>query len=254
MSNMQNFISYLKQYSDVARASRFKVYITGPREILSLGFSNVTEKLSFQCESAELPGRTLSTFEARTYGPSIKYPQQTSYGDINLTFFCTGNQASDINQPNGLTQSSPTSASGLWEKRFFDSWMNTINPSPKIDVIAKPSYNMEYKVNYASEIEIVHYDVVDNKVTYSVKLIDAFPTSVNQLSLNWAEDSALRLTVTFAYTRWEEVKTSVNKIEGSFQSTATNDPKIYRPNLIDTLTNSGRSLISGATSRLTNII
>ena len=63
--SIKSFIGYLNQYTDVARADRFKVYIVPPRGLSSgiTGWSGVTEKLSFQCDAAELPGKTISTFE-----------------------------------------------------------------------------------------------------------------------------------------------------------------------------------------------
>jgi len=237
-SDIGNFAAYLNRYTDVARASRFKVYIT-PKHLSLAANAGVTEKLSFQCESAELPGRTLATFDARTYGPSIKYPYQTSYGDINLTFYCTGN-------PTGTT------SQGLWEKRFFDAWMDKINRIPSRTpqnssfgdpelFVYPPAWNMAYKDDYSSEIEIVHYDS-DGDETYVVKLIDAFPIAVNQLSLSWAEESVLRLVVTFAYTRWETIgKAAVSLPKPVSAAPATG----RRLGIVDSLTTAGSSAISG---------
>jgi hypothetical protein len=44
---------------------------------------------------------------------------------------------------------------------------------------------------------------VENDKSYSVTLIDAYPVSVNQLDLDWSNDSYHKLTVTFAYTKWK---------------------------------------------------
>ena len=66
MPSIDNFRAHLNRYSDVARSDRFKVFImpkfknaisgTGNSVVANpFGYNNVTEKLSFQCESAELP-------------------------------------------------------------------------------------------------------------------------------------------------------------------------------------------------------
>ena len=169
-ANIQEFKSSFS--SDVARASRFDVYVTIP-SAFSAYLPVTTETLSFRCETAELPGRTISTTDLKIYGPTEKLPYLTTYNDMALTFI-----VSDT----------------MEEKALFDIWLDMINPPD--------SHNFNYKDSYATEIVINQYDVVDN-LTYSVKLIDAFPISVNQLELNWSTDGTHKLTVTFAYTKWE---------------------------------------------------
>ena len=195
--NISNFISHINQYTGPALANRFRVDIVPPSKIF-LNAASLTKKLSFQCEAAELPGRTLATLDARTYGPTKKYPYQTTYNDLSLTFICMGNTTSGPN-------------TGLWEKTFFDTWMNYINPTDL--------YNFRYKSDYQTEITIHHYDTYSSREaennfenqfldeTYSVDFFEVFPISVNQLQLGWADDSVLKLTVTFAYTKWEDHKT-----------------------------------------------
>ena len=69
----------------------------------SLG-SNATlsRYLALQCETAELPGRTLMTQEAKVYGPSFKVPYQSQYNEITLTFLSTNE---------------------FWERKLFDRWI-----------------------------------------------------------------------------------------------------------------------------------
>jgi hypothetical protein len=201
-TDIQEFISHLNKYTGPAIASRFNVTINVPDGLNNplargrIGRSLASRNLSFQCDSAELPGRTLATFDARTYGPAKKYPYQTTYNDLNLTFICMGNRV-----PTDSTNSGAANRllkdTGLWEKRFFDDWMNLINP---ID-----TYNFKYKDQYSTKIRVSQYDVVATNINYEVDFLEVFPVSINQLSLNWAEDSVLRLNVTFAYSRWESV-------------------------------------------------
>jgi hypothetical protein len=221
MSDIQDFISHLNKYTGPAIGNRFKVTINTPKALIGLSpnlkptelgkddidNNNISggyaRNLSFQCETAELPGRTLATFDARTYGPSKKYPYQTTYEDLNLTFICMNNLPSRSGRGS-------QNLTGLPEKRFFDNWMNVINPIN--------TYNFEYKDGYSTKISIIQYDIMstdnspnNNAVNYTVDFIEAFPISVNQLPLNWADDSILKLTVTFAYTRWEKFPKGQNK-------------------------------------------
>jgi len=202
MSSIEAFRSSINKYTDFARNSRFIVLIDAG--------SQTSEVLSFRCEEAELPGRTFSTFEARTYGPFQKYPALTSYNEMNLTFLCSGNQKKE---QGGITNS------GLLEKRFFEGWMNYIQQPTSSNGGPNLAYwNFSYKNSYTKTITILHYDVVGesvgsrldgteetkNQLSYGVKLINAFPTSINQIALSWGNDEVSRLVVTLAYDYWEQ--------------------------------------------------
>ena len=49
----------------------------------------VSRYLTLQCETAELPGKTLQTADAKVYGPIFKIPYNVQYTDMTLTFVCT---------------------------------------------------------------------------------------------------------------------------------------------------------------------
>lgn len=158
---------------ELARPSRFKVTITLPPVIAGKGITD-SKHLSLRCENAQLPGRTIATGDLRIYGPTEKFPYQSSYDDIPLTFI-VGNS--------------------MLEKTLFNQWMDFINPTQ--------SWNFEYKKNYATTIKITQYDLLNNEV-HIVKLIDAFPVSISQMDLDWSNDNTYhKVNVTFAYTYWE---------------------------------------------------
>ena len=157
---------------DVARTSRFDVNIATP--LVLIPYVSTAKNLTYRCDSAQLPGRTFATAEQKIgSNPVEKYPYLTTYNDIDLTFILTD----DMN-----------------EKVFFDNWMELINPSY--------SFNYQYKSNYATVITINQYDVT-NTLTYQVDLFDAYPISINQLDLDWSSEGFHKLSVTFAYTRWQ---------------------------------------------------
>ena len=159
--------------SELARPNRFDVTIPVPLTLLQ--YVKYARDLNYRCEMAQLPGRTLATAEQKIgSNPTEKYPYQTTYNDLDLTFIVD----SDMNQ-----------------KVFMDAWLELINPSY--------NYNFKYKEDYATTITINQYDVA-NELTYSVSLFDAYPISMNQLDLDWSQnDSYHKLTVTFAYTSWK---------------------------------------------------
>lgn len=156
---------------DLARPSRFDVNIPVP--LTMIPYVSSAKSLNYRCESAQLPGRTFATTEQKTYGPVEKTPYLNTYTDIDLTFIVDDD---------------------MQQKVFFDAWMSYINPMY--------NYNMRYKGDYSTVITINQYDV-NNQLSYSVNLYDAYPISMNQMDLDWSSDGNHKLIVTFAYTYWK---------------------------------------------------
>lgn len=156
---------------DVARANKFDVNIPVPLTLLP--YVSAAKDLKYRCETAQLPSRTFATMEQKTYGPIEKYPYLNTYTDLELTFIVDDDMS---------------------QKVFFDAWMNYINPLY--------NYNMRYKSDYSTVITVNQYDV-NNQLSYSVNLYDAYPVSMNQMDLSWSEEGYHKLSMTFAYTYWE---------------------------------------------------
>jgi hypothetical protein len=167
--NINDFKSSFTQ--DVARPNKFDVDVIIP--LVMIPYVSSARSLNYRCENAQLPGRTLATTEQKTYGPIEKYPYLNTYNDIDLTFIIDDD---------------------MQQKILFDAWLSYINPSY--------SNNMRYKSDYATILKINQYDVT-GELSYSVNLYDAFPISMNQMDLDWSVDGYHKLSVTFAYTRWE---------------------------------------------------
>jgi hypothetical protein len=140
--------------------------------------SGISRYLAMQCESASLPGKSLMTTDIDIYGPTFKIPFKTQLEDsMQLTFICTNE---------------------FYERKLFEKWLSAINPPN--------TYNLRYQkdnaTKYCSDITIIQYDEFIKKI-FSVKLIDAFPTQVAPMALNWADEGFHRLGVTFTYRRYE---------------------------------------------------
>jgi hypothetical protein len=201
--NLEKFRSWLSSYTGPALASRFEVVIFPKFQFSDIG--NISD-FTFQCDSAEIPGKSLTTFDARTYGPSLKFPYQTVYNDLTLTFICMGNRALSAG-PNIPSKSD--GINGLWEREFFERWMYKINP-PTTNL--NYNYNLQYKDEYTGTINITHFDTDEDKLdrvrdggtkfTKTVEIQDAYPIAINPITLNWADESIMRLSVTFTYRQY----------------------------------------------------
>ena len=141
--------------------------------------SSVSRYLALQCESAELPGKTLATADVKIYGPTFKVPYQTQYTDTNLTFICTND---------------------FYERKLFDRWMEAIMPSDTNNLRFPKGQQSRYMTN----IKIIQYDDFIKQI-YAVELLDAFPVGIAPQTLSWSEDGFHRLSVSFAYQRYRPI-------------------------------------------------
>lgn len=211
----QEFISNINAKDGLAKPSRFQVILPIPtyinkfieqsffEQLLNLGSNavadvtsllkkrngadeqsissnpSISRYLSMQCESAELPGRTLQTADVKIYGPTFKVPYQTQYQDINLTFLCTNE---------------------FYERKLFDRWIESIMPSDTNNL----RYPKGSETRYMTNITIIQYDEFIRQI-YAVELIDAFPIGVSSQPLAWSEDGFHRVTAQFSYQKYKVV-------------------------------------------------
>ena len=121
--SMGRFRSVLDTGGSVAKGCRYIVAIKPPTTIKSF-----PRELHYLCEAAEFPGRGFSVVQTRYYGPSQMFPVNSEYQPINLSFICRSDSQ---------------------ERRFFDDWLDVINP---VD-----NFNFEYPEKYYSQIEVYQY-------------------------------------------------------------------------------------------------
>jgi hypothetical protein len=214
MFSPEKFRSHFSNHNDFAKVSKFEVRIQPPKGASDM--ATFAADLRFQCEAAELPGYNINTVDNRIYGVPNPVAASATFGDITLTFMCAGD---------------------MWEKKFFDRWMDIIVPIN--------NYNPRYKDDYASpKIEINQYSEIVEDVSaavnqaentilaeptaasqlkYSALLFGAFPVAIAPLGLNWADDGFLKLAVTFKYEYWVP-------FAGNSNVNATVQPPEAKPN------------------------
>lgn len=190
MSFVDRFLAHYSNHNDFSKASKFEAIIY-PNTFLSTNFINTTD-LRIQCESAELPGYSFDTVDGRIYGAPYAVAARPTFSDLRLTFICAGD---------------------LWEKRLFDSWQEYIMP--------KGNFLPKYQEEYVTTIQVVQYleTTSDNitaqtptgailnrnarpNIAYGAVFYEAFPYTVEPITLSWADDNINRLTVGFKYRRW----------------------------------------------------
>ena len=140
---------------------------------------SMSRYLALQCETTELPGRSLAVQDVKIYGPTFKVPIQTVYNDISFTFLCTNE---------------------FYERKLFDRWLEAIHPSDTNNL----RFPKGQKSRYLTNIKIIQYDDFIKQI-YAVELMDAFPIGVAPQSLSWSDDGFHRLSVQIAYQRYRPI-------------------------------------------------
>jgi hypothetical protein len=171
-------ITFLKTQLDsaggIARGNHFEISFKTPKfqKEATQGFINAT------CESFSLPGRAVQVEEFGRYNRPIG----VSTEDITITFILTNDF-------------------GIY--KLFMNWINTVvstDINGKIEGEAKPK--IQYKDSYKADIELHHLNLNDAK-NHTIKLIDAYPTSVTDIELSSSNDDYLRMTVVMTYLDYE---------------------------------------------------
>jgi hypothetical protein len=141
--------------------------------------ASISRYLALQCESAELPGKTITTADVKVYGPTFKVPYQSQYTDTSLTFLCTNE---------------------FYERKLFDRWMESIMPTDTNNL----RFPKDEETRYMTNIKIIQYDEFIKQI-YAVELIDAFPVGIASQQLTWTDDNVHRLTIQFAYQKYRTI-------------------------------------------------
>lgn len=152
----------------LSRADRYKVILPG-----EFGVDGAT--VNSLCRAANIPGRQIVTND-RTIGMMTqKMPYAFLSDDVTLTFLLTHDYSL---------------------RKYFEEWQSKI--------IGFESYEVAYKNEYARDVIIQQLNHGDDSVVYGVKLIKAFPTTMNAIELSDASQNQLvELTVQLSYTVWE---------------------------------------------------
>jgi len=141
--------------------NRYEVVITGPIAI--------NRHMMFNCNQAGIPGHNIGSFEHSLIGPKRKIPNEELFDDLSLSFY------------NGHH---------LYEIEAIYKWMNLI--------AGKETYRMAYYNDIVADINIVIYDLRENKVG-EVKFAEAYPIGMSEVEFGYATESPSMLNVNFTY-------------------------------------------------------
>lgn len=151
--------------------------------------------LNVLCKEVNLPGKQVMSLDHTIGLFQEKIANGFAVEDVTMTFYV----------PNDYGP-----------KKYFDAWRTAIVGEGKNGIVG-------YKNDYTHDIVIrqlkkpvarfgfdlgpldINLDVLGKSI-YSVKLLDAFPTSLNAIQLSSDQDQIVEFSVQFSYTNWEVVK------------------------------------------------
>jgi len=130
-------------------------------------------------ESINMPGRALSTFQKRRWGPQYDIPYERIFaGEIELTFIMTTSTVSK-------------------HRTEFSDWMDEI-------VDPKTSFINPKRSEYTGDI-IVTLEGDNGAEPLSVTFTEAYPKAINPISLSYATvNDYVRQTISFSFREFSE--------------------------------------------------
>lgn len=188
-SSIDSFKSTITKHQGIARTNRFALIMQPPEQsLLNLDFqSQATNLLSgngfslaslindprdiaMLCETCSIPGRQITTMDFASVRNALKVPTGYFNEDVTFTFHLTND---------------------YYVKKMFDKWSEM--------VLTTENYRTKYLKDYARDVVIQQLNQ-QNLPVYGIRLIDAFPISVNSIDLSNADDNnTVRVNVVFTY-------------------------------------------------------
>lgn len=177
MAKLNDFIAQVKK-EGLMRTNRYIVLMTMPTGMRS---SVSMRKVLLLCDSINVPGVTISTTAARTYGEIREMPYEKIFAPANMSFYVDNK---------------------MEVKKIFDEWQAIIqDPETR---------NHGYYKDYTTDIKITILDSYDN-ARYQVTLFDAYLKDLGSIQMSNESREVMKLNVTMQYKYWksEEANASV---------------------------------------------
>jgi hypothetical protein len=170
--NINEFLAYLDD-GGVAKTSHFQVQIFAPE-----GDINQMRDMMYRADSVTMPGRSIGSTEHSFYGPTRKYGNDSLFKEVEITFILS----EDLN-----------------EKLFFEEWQDLVVGPYRTGDTSDSAYDIGFYEDYVGSIIIRHFND-SGDMTFSKKLIEAYPIAVGDLERDWENGAQImRLSVTFTY-------------------------------------------------------
>ena len=171
-SSLDSFKALISSRGGLARTNRFEIEM---REPAGLGTQRSID-LSLLCETCTMPSRQIETTSFSPWRNAVKIPTGYVDEDVTFTFRLTND---------------------YYVKEVFDKWLNSI--------VSGETYLAAYGEAYKTDVNIWQLNTTGERA-YGVKLIEAYPVSINSINLDFNSDSTTQqVTAVFTYKTFETI-------------------------------------------------
>jgi hypothetical protein len=176
---INSFVENVINTGGVSKGAYFDVVFTPPRGLVGGYRTGLMSDMMFRCEGISMPGRTPTSSNVKYYGPQRKQYYGYDSNPVTASFIMSED---------------------LSERDLFMAWQDIAVGAIRKDVTQSVlgGFNVGYYDDYVSNVIIRKYNEA-NKLVYSTILVQAFPTSVLESSVNWSDGDIMKLSVTFDY-------------------------------------------------------
>ena len=188
MASISEIKSSITFGGGLARSNQFLVTLPSLGAGGIVGFLGA-RNMNILCRSASLPGKQTLTHEKRTGMKLEKVAYGYAVDDVTLTFLET---------------------STLPVRNYFDQWRSLILDEDNQTAAYKSEYQKRVVIHQlAMPVPIAALPVFNRlpidvqASTYSVELINAFPTTMTGIDYNNEADGFVETTVQMSYTNWK---------------------------------------------------
>jgi hypothetical protein len=181
--NINQFKSSLNQRG-MLHQTDFEVRIYPPGKLQAAGIS--TQEMTLRANGVDMPGRSIQTIPKRyAVGPEFNVGYNPSFVPVNMSLIADNRH---------------------FIKRFIEDWQDLVVGNFRVETNSPESkkYNLGYYKDYVGTVEIIQFDRDLKVPIYSCRLVECWPTVLNQTDLSWSTtDRTVDINVSWTYRYYE---------------------------------------------------
>lgn len=189
----------------IARTNRYRVIIPFTSSTIGnvrpIADPTVKELVTIFCDSVTLPGMNLSTTAQRITGEAREFPYERTFDTCQISFFVD---------------------TDFYVRSAFESWMHSIIDQKTRNVAYYDSYVQNIRIE-VDNLETLHPEYGDPNVLkgdlpsvppyYVLTLHEAFPKTIQAVTLDVGSKELMKLNVTLQYKYWTSSKSDAVGID-----------------------------------------
>ena len=189
--NVNEFHSSISKTGGFGVSSAFDCFIELPPGLQFKGFS--TADLRFRIDQVSIPGRVVEQTPFKVYGQPHKIVTGATYAAITLNIICSPD---------------------LRERELFMAWQDLMVGSHRTKFLDGEEVQDEFDIGYpkgptgykSAGITINQYIQVEEipEPVYRVNLVDAYPSNVGTIPMNWAQQEVQTISVNIDFRYFQD--------------------------------------------------